>query len=98
GEYLYAIQIETNPDEGFNLCPADICQVDRARALVGSVAAMPLVNGVAEGEACDFGAGAVAVAPTATVSAAGNGRSNGTPVSVPVVPVATEAPVAKRPL
>ena len=28
GEYLYAIKIFTDPDEGFNLCPADICQLD----------------------------------------------------------------------
>lgn len=29
-EYLYAIRIETDADQGFNLCPADICQVDAA--------------------------------------------------------------------
>jgi hypothetical protein len=29
-EYLYAIRIETDPGQGFNLCPADICQVDAA--------------------------------------------------------------------
>jgi hypothetical protein len=29
-EYLYAIRIQTDPDQGFNLCPADICQVDGA--------------------------------------------------------------------
>jgi hypothetical protein len=29
-EYLYAIRIETDPGQGFNLCPADICQVDDA--------------------------------------------------------------------
>jgi D-alanine-D-alanine ligase-like ATP-grasp enzyme len=40
GEYLYAIKIFTDPAEGFNLCPADICQV-------------PIPQ---EGEACDFGA------------------------------------------
>ena len=27
GEYLYAIRIVRDPDAGFNLCPADICQV-----------------------------------------------------------------------
>ncbi len=30
GRFLYAIRIETDPDQGFNLCPADICQVDAA--------------------------------------------------------------------
>lgn len=29
-EYLYAIRIETDASQGFNLCPADICQVDDA--------------------------------------------------------------------
>jgi len=28
GEVLYAIRIENDPNQGFNLCPADICQVD----------------------------------------------------------------------
>ena len=27
GQFLYAIRIYSDPDEGFNLCPADICQV-----------------------------------------------------------------------
>ena len=26
GDFLYAIRIQNNPDQGFNLCPADICQ------------------------------------------------------------------------
>jgi len=30
GEFLYAIRIYNDPNDGFNLCPADICQV-RAR-------------------------------------------------------------------
>src|SRR5258707_8044287 len=27
GQFLYAIRIYNDPNEGFNLCPADICQV-----------------------------------------------------------------------
>ena len=27
GEFLYAIRIHNDPNQGFNLCPADICQV-----------------------------------------------------------------------
>ena len=27
GRYLYAIRVPTNPTQGFNLCPADICDV-----------------------------------------------------------------------
>jgi glutathione synthase/RimK-type ligase-like ATP-grasp enzyme len=84
GQLLYAIKIRTNPDEGFNLCPADICQVPAPGAPVpaapGTGAASPLAmpasgsNGAAalaadsngggaivEGEACDFGAAAVAM-------------------------------------
>jgi len=30
GEFLYAIRIQTDPDQSFNLCPADICQVEDA--------------------------------------------------------------------
>ncbi len=33
GAFLYAIRIQTDPDQGFNLCPADICQLDSAAAL-----------------------------------------------------------------
>ena len=29
-EFLYAIRIETEPEQGFNLCPADICQLEDA--------------------------------------------------------------------
>lgn len=32
GRFLYAIRIHNNPDEGFNLCPADICQVEATPA------------------------------------------------------------------
>ena len=28
GQFLYAIRIHNDPNQGFNLCPADICQVD----------------------------------------------------------------------
>jgi hypothetical protein len=28
GRFLYAIRIHNDPSQGFNLCPADICQVD----------------------------------------------------------------------
>jgi hypothetical protein len=30
GRFLYAIRIQTDPDQGFNICPADICQIDAA--------------------------------------------------------------------
>jgi hypothetical protein len=56
GAYLYAIKIFTDPEEGFNLCPADICRVDAAPGGPGAGSA-PV-----DGEACDFGAGAVATA------------------------------------
>ncbi|MGH2351642.1 MAG: ATP-grasp domain-containing protein [Chloroflexota bacterium] len=67
GEYLYAIKIFADPDEGFNLCPADICQTDAASAVAmangsnGAVAPTP-------GEACDYGAAAV-VAPVGPLAA-----------------------------
>lgn len=35
GRYLYAIKVYPNPDAGFNLCPADICQPDGAGAPAG---------------------------------------------------------------
>src|SRR5919202_1337817 len=38
GEYLYAIRIENDPSQGFNLCPADICQVESATPVVSSSA------------------------------------------------------------
>jgi hypothetical protein len=54
GEYLYAIKIFTDPTEGFNLCPADICQVPLPQTHA------PVENeDVKEGEACDFGAAAL---------------------------------------
>ena len=92
GQFLYAIQIQTNPDEGFNLCPADICQAPGA-APIGSVAATPLVPAVPAGEACDFGAGAVARPSQVVVPAAVPGQA-ATPRNG-----AAQAPVAaKRPL
>jgi len=33
GRFLYAIRIQTDPDQGFNLCPADICQLEAAPSL-----------------------------------------------------------------
>lgn len=51
GECLYAIKIFSDPDEGFNLCPADICQLPVPGA---TTAAAP-----GDGEACDFGAAAL---------------------------------------
>ncbi|MFN8526500.1 MAG: hypothetical protein U0821_25645 [Chloroflexota bacterium] len=32
GKFLYAIKIQTDPNQGFNICPADICQVGDASA------------------------------------------------------------------
>ena len=61
GELLYAIKIYSDPDEGFNLCPADICRVDAPPAARGA----PAVSGNAVGEACDFGVAAVARPATA---------------------------------
>jgi glutathione synthase/RimK-type ligase-like ATP-grasp enzyme len=37
GQVLYAIRIENDPDQGFNLCPADICQVDGAAPLANDL-------------------------------------------------------------
>jgi hypothetical protein len=43
GQFLYAIRIYNDPNEGFNLCPADICQVPEqgrpANAATGATAA-----------------------------------------------------------
>ena len=36
GRFLYAIRIHNDPRQGFNLCPADICQID-----TGAPAAVP---------------------------------------------------------
>ncbi len=33
GRFLYAIRIHTDPSQGFNLCPADICQVEEGGPL-----------------------------------------------------------------
>ena len=94
GAYLYAIQIETNPDEGFNLCPADICRVDGMPD--GPVAATPSVVTMPKGEACDFGAGAVAQ-PTRLVRLNAEG-SNGGAKAASTAQVVTSAPAEKRPL
>ena len=51
GRLLYAIKIQTDPEASFNLCPADICQIEPGRP--------PAASPAAEGAACDFGAGAV---------------------------------------
>jgi hypothetical protein len=78
GEYLYAIKIFAS-GEGFNLCPADICQVDPSAPLAAPVQVAPVgvavagqlagqaavATAVAPGEACDYGAGAVATAVAA---------------------------------
>ncbi len=69
GEYLYAIRIETNPDEGFNLCPADLCRVDGApengsRSRVVPNALPPAPPPMGDGGAAT--GPALAVAPAAT--------------------------------
>jgi hypothetical protein len=51
GRLLYAIRIQTDPEASFNLCPADICQVEPGVSLAPP---HPV-----DGAACDFGAGAV---------------------------------------
>ena len=38
GRFLYAIKVYLNPDAGFNLCPADICQPGTAAQATGSAA------------------------------------------------------------
>ena len=55
GEALYAIKIFTDPTEGFNLCPADICQVPAPAMASNGAEPAP----AQEGEACDFGAAAL---------------------------------------
>ena len=63
GEYLYAIKIFTDPTEGFNLCPADICQVPLPQTQQTQQAqqTQPTLApaDAKEGEACDFGAAAL---------------------------------------
>ena len=70
GEYLYGIKIHTDPTEGFNLCPADICQVPQmlqapqapdAGGNAGAATCAQVRGDAAEGEACDFGAAALTV-------------------------------------
>jgi len=46
GEFLYAIRIHNDPNDGFNLCPADICQVPDAT--------LPPEDRVVPGDALDF--------------------------------------------
>lgn len=41
GEYLYAIRIATEPGKDFNLCPADICQVQESADLDNCVVEAP---------------------------------------------------------
>jgi hypothetical protein len=98
GEYLYAIKIFTNPEEGFNLCPADICRTDLAPAqadLAPAQGAQMPPPGAQVGEACDFGAGAVA-SPT---DVAGAARAAAGTVTAPRAPAeAAAAAVAKKPL
>ena len=62
GEALYAIKIFTDPTDGFNLCPADICQVPGPEAAsTPGASPLQLVMPVTtqDGEACDFGAAAL---------------------------------------
>jgi len=64
GEALYAIKIFIDPAEGFNLCPADICQVPApnltSTGAAGPTTVQPADMGTPDpdqdGEACDFGA------------------------------------------
>src|SRR5574341_537622 len=42
GEYLYAIQVFPKPGEGFNLCPADICQPANLQAAPLSTETCPV--------------------------------------------------------
>ncbi len=41
GEFLYAIKITTDPMAGFNLCPADLCQVEGETSAPAALAACP---------------------------------------------------------
>ena len=42
GQFLYAIRIFNDPNEGFNLCPADICQVpEQGQAAANATAKTP---------------------------------------------------------
>ena len=40
GKYLYSVQVRT--DDGFQLCPADVCQIGEAFCPVGEMAAAPM--------------------------------------------------------
>jgi hypothetical protein len=55
GELLYAIRIYPNPDEGFNLCPADICRDPAAGTdLPAAAAGVPTAAGPAAAPDLDF--------------------------------------------
>lgn len=41
GRFLYAIKVFPNPSAGFNLCPADICQIDGTVAVTAPVVSLP---------------------------------------------------------
>lgn len=47
GRFLYAIRVFPNPQAGFNLCPADICQTDGSVAVVPPTVSLPAPAGVA---------------------------------------------------
>lgn len=52
GEFLYAIKVYPNPAEGFNLCPADICQPENLQtvsAVAGPAVAVPKLGLQVEG-------------------------------------------------
>jgi hypothetical protein len=81
GEFLYAIKIHTDPAEGFNLCPADICQVEGLPDGAAAPSAAPMDGTLMDGEACDFGAGAVATA--GAVGSVGSVGASGTAGGAP---------------
>jgi hypothetical protein len=73
GRLLYAIKIQTDPEASFNLCPADICQVEPGASLSPPRPA--------DGAACDFGAGAVS-APSAPATVAAREPSGRRPLRI----------------
>ena len=46
GRFLYAIRVPTDPNQGFNLCPADICQVPPADEPAAGAACPTVARGV----------------------------------------------------
>ena len=76
GRLLYAIKIQTDPEASFNLCPADICQIEP-----GPAAAAPPA---AEGAACDFGAGAVCARRRSGPMARPGAAARGLPAKQPL--------------